>query len=144
MKKRGFILTILAAILTLGLTTSCNKTEKLIIGSWVASNTIMLDNSEEGVALDIDGSIWTFNNDKTCSITDEGETQTGTYTVNDDHLTMTFKNVEMQALTVTFDMDITKKSNTSLTIEGNMTMSVANGREEWNDVTKFRTTLTKK
>lgn len=137
MKKRGFILTILAAILTLGLTTSCNKTEKLIIGSWVASNTIMLDNSEEGDEF-MDGSIWTFNNDKTCSITYEGETPTGTYTVNDDHLTMTFK---MPTLTVTFDMDITKKSNTSLTIEGNMTMS---GREEWNDVTKFRTTLTKK
>ena len=72
MKKRNFIITLLAIALTFGMA-SCNKIEKTIIGTWVSGNTTALEGEFE--ASEFDGTTFTFNDNKTVAAsinTEEG------------------------------------------------------------------------
>lgn len=146
MKKRNFIITLLAIALTFGMA-SCNKIEKTIIGTWVTGNTTILEGESE--ASDFDGTIFTFNNDKTviASATEEGETFTinGTYSIDGDKLNMVFELAMGPATSKTvFDMDVTKNSKTSLTLTGTTTSTMSMQGMEETEQSKIKTTLTKK
>jgi len=147
MKKRNFIITLLAIALTFGMA-SCNKIEKTIIGTWVSGNTTILEGESE--ASDFDDMTWTFKEDKTviASATEEGETfnLSGTYSIDGDKLNMVFEQVMGPATSKTvFDMDVTKNSKTSLTLTGTMTSKMSmQGVEEETVQGKLKTTLTKK
>ena len=146
MKKRGFILTLLAMAMTLCLTTSCNKTEKIIIGTWMANNTEAFD-LEEGEELMLDSSLWIFNDNMTCTlINNEGDTLNGSYIVNDDHVTLTFTNAVEDYETINIiDLDVTQNSKKELLVEGTIDMSIKErGRVLFTDSTKFKTTLYKR
>ena len=146
MKKRNFIITLLAIALTFGMA-SCNKIEKTIIGTWVSGNTTILEGEAE--AADFDDMTWTFKEDKTviASATEEGETFTlnGTYSIDGDKLNMVFEQaMGPVSAKVNFDMDVTKNSKTSLTLSGSMTTTVSGGGMNESDLVKLKTTLTKK
>lgn len=146
MKKRNFIITLLAIALTFGMA-SCNKIEKTIIGTWVTGNTTILEGESE--ASDFDGTTFTFNNDKTviASATEEGETFTinGTYSIDGDKLNMVFELAMGPATSKTvFDMDVTKNSKTSLTLTGTTTSTMSMQGMEETEQSKIKTTLTKK
>ena len=146
MKKRNFIITLLAIALTFGMA-SCNKIEKIIVGTWVSSNTTVLEGEAESA--DIDGTEWTFKDDETvtASVTEDGETftQNGTYSIDGDKLNMVFEQSmgTISAKTI-FDMDVTKNSKTSLTLTGTTTSTISGGGMNESDQIKIKTTLTKK
>ena len=146
MKKRNFIITLLAIALTFGMA-SCNKIEKTIIGTWVSGNTTILEGESE--ASDFDGTTFTFNNDKTviASATEDGETFSlnGTYSIDGDKLNMVFELAMGPATSKTvFDMDVTKNSKTSLTLTGTTTSTMSMQGMEETEQSKIKTTLTKK
>ncbi len=146
MKKRNFIITLLAIALTFGMA-SCNKIEKTIIGTWVCGNTTILEGESE--ASDFDGTTFTFNNDKTviASATEDGETFSlnGTYSIDGDKLNMVFELAEGPVTSKTvFDMDVTKNSKTSLTLTGTTTSTMSMQGMEETVKGKIKTTLTKK
>ncbi|MCR5064665.1 MAG: lipocalin family protein [Bacteroidales bacterium] len=146
MKKRNFIITLLAIALTFGMA-SCNKIEKTIIGTWVTGNTTILEGEID--ASDFDGTTFTFNNDKTviASATEDGETFSlnGTYSIDGDKLNMVFEQAMGPATSKTvFDMDVTKNSKTSLTLTGTTTSTMSMQGMEETVKSKIKTTLTKK
>lgn len=146
MKKRNFIITLLAIALTFGMA-SCNKMEKIIVGTWVSSNTTVIEGEAESA--DIDGTEWTFKDDETvtASVTDEGETITlsGTYSIDGDKLNMVFEqSMGPVSAKTNFDMDVTKNSKTSLTLTGTMTSTISGGGMNESDQIKIKTTFTKK
>ena len=146
MKKRNFIITLLAIALTFGMA-SCNKMEKIIVGTWVSSNTTVLEGEAESA--DIDGTEWTFKDDETvtASVTEDGETytQNGTYSIDGDKLNMVFEqSMGPISAKTNFDMDVTKNSKTSLTLTGTMTSTISGGGMNESDQIKIKTTLTKK
>ena len=143
MKTRRFIVGLLAVILTLGLSTSCNKTKKVLLGTWVISDSQLLEGEGE---LETDGVIWTFNDDMTCTMTNENATLPGTYSVDGENVkanfVMTQDNVTLKT---DFDLDLTKNSSTNLTMEGTMDYTLSFSEEEsFTDHSKLRFTLTKK
>ena len=126
----------------MGLTTSCNKTEKKLIGKWQATSGTMIEGNGEPVIV---GSIFTFNNDNTFSVTVNGNEFSGTFSAKDDNLIMTSSetNVGFYTLKTAFDMDILELTNKILTIEGTMTTTMNNGVGETRDVSKIRITMKK-
>ena len=118
--KKNIFAALMAVVLTLGLTISCTKTEKKIIGSWQCTSAEII-NPEEGEQLEMEGAVFTFNANKTISITSDGETQTGTYTVNGEDLVITVTMTqEGMTATVNMDVDVLEITKTNLTIEGKM------------------------
>ena len=153
MKKMNLMLTVLAVLAVFGLT-SCNKTEKKIIGTWEPTSVTLIESStpvsegDDDPTAEIKGTTWTFNSDNTCSVSgtdDEGNAQTmnGTYTVKGDDVVMTFTMSEAGlSATATFDIDIESISKTEMTVDGKETISFpAFGMEEW---VKFKASFTKK
>ena len=108
--------------MALGLT-SCDRTADKIIGTWEAISVEVLEGDGETEIL---GTVWEFNSDKTCTITDgHGLTQEGTYRVKGDILTMHFDvDAEGMLVDVDFDVDVIEVTNSSMTIEGMMKMGV--------------------
>ncbi|MBR6287421.1 MAG: lipocalin family protein [Bacteroidaceae bacterium] len=146
MKKRNFIITLLAIALTFGMA-SCNKIEKTIIGTWVSGNTTALEGEFE--ASEFDGTTFTFNDNKTVAASINAEegvmSLNGTYSIDGDKLNMVFEQaMGPVSAKVNFDMDVTKNSKTSLTLSGSMTTTVSGGGMNESDLVKLKTTLTKK
>ncbi|MCR5064664.1 MAG: hypothetical protein K6A67_02735 [Bacteroidales bacterium] len=146
MKKRNFIITLLAIALTFGMA-SCNKIEKTIIGTWVTGNTTAIEGEFE--ASEFDGTTFTFNDNKTVNASPNAEegvmSLNGTYSIDGDKLNMVFEQaMGPVSAKVIFDMDVTKNSKTSLTLSGSMTTTVSGGGMSESDVVKLKTTLTKK
>lgn len=142
MKKRNFILTLLAIVATFGLFTSCNKTEKKIIGTWECTSGALID-AEEGEELDIVGSTFTFKDDNTVTIAMEGEgTLKGTFTVDGDEVVVTFSMTdEDMTVTTTMDMTIQEIDKSKMDVEGTMNMAF-NGLTV--DSSKFKASFKKK
>ena len=146
MKKRNFIITLLAIALTFGMA-SCNKIEKTIIGTWVSGNTTALEGEFE--ASEFDGTTFTFNDNKTVAASINAEegvmSLNGTYSIDGDKLNMVFEQaMGPVSAKVNFDMDVTKNSKTSLTLSGSVTTTVSGGGMNESDLVKLKTTLTKK
>lgn len=82
------LLAILCCIATLGLLTSCSKSnEDLILGKWkcVASHISGEDDDNEAV-----GNVWEFKSDGTVIMTEtDGDIDYGTYTINETNLSVT-------------------------------------------------------
>ena len=117
--KKSIFATLMAVVLTLGLV-SCNKTEKKIIGTWECTSA-EISNPEEGEELAMIGTTFTFNSDKTVSITSEGHTETGTYSVKDEDLIITVTMTqEGMTATLNMDVDVLEITKTNMTIEGKM------------------------
>ena len=117
--KKNIFATLMAVVLTLGLA-SCTKTEKKIIGSWQCTSAEII-NPEDGESLEMEGTVFTFNADKTVSITSDGRTETGTYTVNKEDLIITVTMTEEgMTATLNMDVDVLEITKTNMTIEGKM------------------------
>ncbi len=140
MKKRSFILTLLAIVATFGLV-SCEKNEDKIIGTWECTSAELID-PEEGDELDMAGSVFVFKDDNTVTVSDDGETQSGTYTVNDDNLVITLT-VHDEGMTATFRMDVEllEINNSNMSIEGKIDI-VFGGQVL--DSTQFKASFKKK
>ena len=121
MKKRSFILTLLAIAATFGLLVSCNKTEKKIIGSWECTSAELI-NPEEGEYLTMAGANFTFRDDNTVTlINTQGDSVSGTYTISEDELAITY---DYNGWTSILDMDIQELSKTKLDVEGAMILAL--------------------
>ena len=117
--KKSIFATLMAVVLTLGLA-SCTKTEKKIIGSWQCTSAEII-NPEDGESLEMEGSVFTFNANNTISVTSDGETQTGTYSVKDEDLIITLTMTEEgMTATLSMDVDVLEITKTNMTIEGKM------------------------
>ena len=80
-----------------------------------------LIDAEEGEELSMEGAVFTFNADKTVSITSDGETQTGTYSVDKEDLIITVTMTqEGMTATLNMDVDVLEITKTNMTIEGKM------------------------
>ena len=137
--KKSIFATLMAVVLTLGLA-SCTKTEKKVIGSWECTSAEII-NPEEGESLDMKGAVFTFNADKTVSITSDGRTETGTYTVKDEDLILSVTMTEEgMSATLSMDVDILEITKTNMTIEGKMDI-LFDGQVF--DTTKFKASFKK-
>ena len=117
--KKSIFATLMAVVLTLGLA-SCTKTEKKIIGSWQCTSATLID-AEEGEDLIMEGTVFTFNADKTVSITSDGRTEKGTYSVDKEDLIITVTMTEEgMTATLNMDVDVLEITKTNMTIEGKM------------------------
>lgn len=140
MKKRSFILTLLAIVATFGLITSCDKAEKKILGSWECTSAEIIDPEEEE-SLEMVGAVFTFKDDNTVTVTADGVTNNGTYTINDDKLVVTIvMTAEGMTANMNMDMDIQELSKSKLDVEG--TMSISFGGAVL-DSTKFKASFKK-
>ena len=137
--KKSIFATLMAVVLTLGLA-SCNKTEKKIIGSWECTSASII-NPEEGEELEMEGAVFTFNADNTVSITSDGRTETGTYSVKDEDLIITVSMTEEgMTATLNMDVDVLEITKTNMTIEGKMDI-IYQGMTL--DTTKFKASFKK-
>lgn len=117
MKKRNFIITLLAVVLTFGMA-SCNKIEKTIIGTWEASNVKMINEVYSDV---FNGSIWKFNDDKSITIMGvEGFALLGTYKIDGEKLTIDLN--PYLGVKLSYDLDVTENSKTNLSLAGTATL----------------------
>lgn len=118
MKKRNFIITLLAVVLTFGMA-SCNKIEKTIIGTWEASNVKMINEDYSDM---FNGSIWKFNDDKSITIMGvESEfALLGTYKIDGEKLTIDLN--PFQGVKLSYDLDVTENSKTNLSLAGTATL----------------------
>ena len=138
--KKSIFATLLAVVLTLGLA-SCTKTEKKIIGSWECTSAALI-NPEEGEEIEMVGSVFTFKDNNTVSITAHGRTETGTYSVKDEDLIINVTMTE-EGMTVTLnmDVDILEITKTDMTIKGRMDYIY---RGETLDSTQFKASFKKR
>ena len=117
----------LAVVALMGLT-SCTKTEKKIIGKWECSTVTISNVTPVDADIlesdDLKGTIWEFNEDKTCSIIDGNEVTNGTYTIDKDDVVMTFTATEEGiTMTMAMDLDVTDISKSDMTVEGKLSMN---------------------
>lgn len=118
MKKRNFIITLLAVVLTFGMA-SCDKIEKTIIGTWEASNVKMINEDYSDV---FNGSIWKFNDDKSITIMSVGSefALLGTYKIDGEKLTIDLN--PFQGVKLSYDLYVTENSKTNLSLAGTATL----------------------
>jgi len=140
MKKTfKFFMAVAFAAVTLGLT-GCSKTEDLILGSWELQSETYTHSisgltgeyaeyngtqTETMTPSEGESIVVTFNNDGTVitvtTYQNNGNTQSGTYTVSDDKLTMTIDNVAQ-----VFDITDISKSEMVLTMTESRTEPFGN------------------
>ncbi|MBP5542378.1 MAG: DUF4923 family protein [Bacteroidales bacterium] len=150
--KKSIFATLMAVVLTLGLA-SCTEKEndntnteptptvqELVIGSWQCTSAEII-NPEDGESLEMEGTVFTFNADKTVSITSDGRTETGTYSVDKEDLIITVTMTEEgMTATVNMDVDVLEITKTNMTIEGKMDI-IYQGQTL--DSTKFKASFKK-
>lgn len=125
MKKVRFFFTVIAAVALMCLITSCGKTGKKILGDWEVTSCVATSASVLDFEPEFLGSVWTFKDDNTMTITQDGESISGTYTiVDDDDLVMNFTITDDEPAKVVLDMDIEDISKGEMTLDGDATMTI--------------------
>ncbi len=131
MKKSRILLVAVALLTVMGLT-SCEKTADKILGSWELTSMTIIDN--EDFDIELEGSIWTFNADNTFSIMGNGEIVGGTYSVKDEQLVARLLAVySEESEELNFIMDVSEITDSKMTLEGEMKLTVTEGDETYSD-----------